>query len=43
MAMSIGGLMVRRMIEQYERNLKNETSDPKDNETEICKNEEKEE
>ena len=38
MAMSIGGMMVRKMIEQYERNLENATPTPKDNETETDKN-----
>ena len=34
MAMSIGGMMVRKMIEQYERASQNTTPTPKDNETE---------
>ena len=40
MAMSIGGMMVRKMIEQYERSSQNTTPAPKNNETEIDEKEE---
>lgn len=43
MATGIGAMMVRKMIEQYERASQNTTPAPKDNETESCKNGEKEE
>lgn len=39
MAMSIGAMMVQKMIEQYERNLENTPPTPNETET----NEEKEE
>lgn len=34
MAMGIGAMMVRKMIEQYERESQNTTPAPKDDETE---------
>lgn len=38
MAMGIGGMMVRKMIEQYERNSQNTAPAPKDDETEAKEN-----
>ena len=43
MAMSIGAMMVQKMIEQYERSSQNTAPAPKNNETEVEKNGEEEE